>query len=113
MLPIYGGFTIINIIVILLFFFVILSGGGPRDNNAAAGFYTFAPLCTISFILLLSLASLWPNFAILVKRYHDLDKSGWWVLILLIPIIGAIFAIIELGFTKGTPDSNKSGAETY
>jgi uncharacterized membrane protein YhaH (DUF805 family) len=44
-----------------------------------------------------------------IKRFHDRDKSGWWVLIGLIPIIGAIWLPIELGFLKGTPRPNRFG----
>jgi hypothetical protein len=45
-----------------------------------------------------------------IKRFHDRDKSGWWVLIWLIPIIGAIWLLIELGFLKGTPGPNRFGS---
>ena len=44
-----------------------------------------------------------PAIIVHIKRFHDRDKSGWWVLIGLVPIIGAIWLLIELGFLKGTP----------
>src|SRR5688572_11557184 len=47
---------------------------------------------------LFMLIVLWPSLAIQVKRWHDRDKSGWWVLIGLIPIIGPIWTLIENGF---------------
>jgi uncharacterized membrane protein YhaH (DUF805 family) len=37
-----------------------------------------------------------------IKRWHDLNKSGWWVLINLIPIIGGLWCLIECGFIRGT-----------
>ena len=44
-----------------------------------------------------------------VKRWHDRDKSGWWVLINIIPIIGLIWALIEQGLMAGTPGHNRFG----
>lgn len=44
----------------------------------------------------------YPIFALNVKRYHDRDKSGWWLVVGLIPIIGPIWVKVELGFLKGT-----------
>jgi MFS transporter, MHS family, citrate/tricarballylate:H+ symporter len=46
-----------------------------------------------------------------VKRCHDLDRSGWFVLIGLIPIIGSIWLLIELGFLRGTVGTNRFGPE--
>jgi uncharacterized membrane protein YhaH (DUF805 family) len=50
-----------------------------------------------------------PAIIVYIKRFHDRDKSGWWVLIGLIPIIGGIWLLIELGFLKGTPGPNRFG----
>ena len=50
-----------------------------------------------------------PSIIVYIKRFHDRDKSGWWVLIGLIPIIGGIWLLIELGFLKGTPGPNRFG----
>jgi len=56
-----------------------------------------------------ALLSLIPSVIVYIKRFHDRDKSGWWVLIGLIPIIGAIWLLIELGFLQGTPGPNRFG----
>jgi uncharacterized membrane protein YhaH (DUF805 family) len=44
-----------------------------------------------------------------IKRFHDRDKTGWWVLIGLIPLIGPLWLLIELGFLKGTDGANRFG----
>ncbi|WP_448188991.1 DUF805 domain-containing protein [Azospirillum sp. sgz301742] len=54
--------------------------------------------------------SLWPALAIQVKRWHDRNKSGWWILIQLVPAIGPLWAIVETGFLAGTPTENRFGA---
>lgn len=43
---------------------------------------------------LLSLALLLPGLGLSVRRLHDINKSGWWILLGLIPVVGAIVLII-------------------
>lgn len=52
---------------------------------------------------------LWPSIAIQVKRWHDIDMSGWWVLINLVPFIGTLGALIANGFVSGTTNENRFG----
>ena len=40
------------------------------------------------------LAMLIPSIAVTFRRLHDTDRSGWWVLIALVPLIGAIILLI-------------------
>lgn len=58
---------------------------------------------------ILLILSLWPSLAVQVKRWHDINKSGWWVLILLVPIIGGLIALIANGFFPGTEGENEYG----
>lgn len=58
---------------------------------------------------LFGLAVLIPCILAHIKRWHDRDKSGWWMLILFVPIVGAIWFLIELGFLPGTPGPNCFG----
>lgn len=41
-----------------------------------------------------SLATLIPSFALAARRLHDIDKSGWWQLLCLVPIIGWIILLV-------------------
>lgn len=54
------------------------------------------------------LAVLIPGFAVAIRRLHDTDKSGWWLLIALIPIVG-IIVLIVFWATEGTRGPNKYG----
>ena len=40
------------------------------------------------------LASVVPSIAVGIRRLHDINKSGWWWLIVLIPIVGGIWLIV-------------------
>ena len=51
----------------------------------------------------------WMNLCLMVKRWHDRDRSGLWLLINLIPGIGQMWMAIECGFIAGTPGDNKYG----
>src|SRR5690606_13737347 len=54
-----------------------------------------------------ALAVLIPSLAVSVRRLHDTDRSGWWLLIALVPLIGAIVLLVFLVL-----DSN-SGQNQY
>jgi uncharacterized membrane protein YhaH (DUF805 family) len=53
----------------------------------------------------------WPCTAVGVKRWHDRDKSGWWVLVYLIPLIGVLWTLIGNGLRRGTLGPNRFGAD--
>jgi uncharacterized membrane protein YhaH (DUF805 family) len=44
--------------------------------------------------LIYALAVLLPAIAVSVRRLHDTDRSGWWLLIALVPIVGAIVLLV-------------------
>jgi uncharacterized membrane protein YhaH (DUF805 family) len=58
--------------------------------------------------ILYSLAVLIPSLAVAVRRLHDIGKSGWWLLISLIPLIGAIWLLI-LYIKDSQPGDNQYG----
>jgi uncharacterized membrane protein YhaH (DUF805 family) len=61
------------------------------------------------FYYLYVLAVLLPGIAVAVRRLHDVGKSGWMMLIVLIPIIGAIWLLVLI-CTDSQAGSNKWGA---
>ena len=59
---------------------------------------------------LFGLATLLPSIAVAVRRLHDLDRSGWWILIGLIPLIGWIILIVWY-CSRGTVGPNRFGPD--
>lgn len=59
---------------------------------------------------LVNVALLWPTLAVSAKRWHDRDKSGWWLLINLVPVVGWLWALVENGLLAGSPGANRFGA---
>ena len=57
---------------------------------------------------LFSLATIIPNLAVGARRLHDTDRSGWWQLIVFIPLIGIIVLIVWMA-SRGKPGPNRFG----
>ena len=55
------------------------------------------------------LVDIYISLALGAKRCHDRDKSAWFLAIGLIPLIGAIWLLVELGFLDGTQGPNRFG----
>ena len=92
------------------------------------GFLNFILLMTIFFVLTTMFEEEPPGYVSLgiqlpflvtgllhlslqVKRWHDRDKSGFWVFLAIIPVIGPIWTFIETGFLPGTVGSNAYGPD--
>lgn len=60
--------------------------------------------------ILFWISTLIPGIAVWIRRLHDINKSGVWFLILLIPLAGLVFAIIW-GCEKGTDGANNFGPD--
>lgn len=66
-------------------------------------------LIRVSFLEnLYTLAVLIPSIAVAVRRLHDTGRSGWWILISLIPFIGAVILIVFM-VLDSQPDTNEYG----
>lgn len=60
--------------------------------------------------LVFSLAIIIPYIALAIRRFHDIEKSGWWFLTLLIPLVNLIILLVF--FTKkGTDGPNQYGPD--
>ena len=94
----YWYFVLFNIIVD-----IVLAG-----IDALLG--TFSSASNIGLLSgIYSLAVLIPTLAVTVRRLHDIDRTGWWLLIGLVPLIGGIVLLV-FALLEGTPGSNRYGA---
>lgn len=59
---------------------------------------------TVAFYLIF----LWPGIAVTVKRMHDRNRTGWFYLLMLVPVLN-IWPIVEVLFMRGTPGPNRFG----
>ncbi|EYB68823.1 hypothetical protein DEIPH_ctg017orf0197 [Deinococcus phoenicis] len=102
----YWMFVLINGVITLILQLPYLFGGAAQ---VAAG-ESLSGLALLSLLVssLYGLAVLVPSLAVGVRRLHDTGRSGWWMLIGLIPFVGGIILLI---FTvmDSQPGSNKWG----
>jgi len=57
---------------------------------------------------LLTMVTLPASLCVMVRRLHDLDRSGWWWLIALIPLIGGLILLVWF-ISEGTEGTNDYG----
>jgi uncharacterized membrane protein YhaH (DUF805 family) len=92
---------VLVLIAIAIVAFIIDMVAGTQE--ALGGIGLFSALAT--------LVSIYFGICLYAKRWHDRDKSGWWTLITLVPVIGSIWILIELGMLEGTRGANRYGAD--
>lgn len=78
-------------------------GGAVSDPEGAGGLFSIP-------ILILALALFIPSLAVQVRRFHDQDKSGWFVLLGLIPFVGGLIVLVFMCL-EGTRGPNRYGAD--
>jgi uncharacterized membrane protein YhaH (DUF805 family) len=94
----YWMFTLYNIVIVMVLYLaglVMLLRG-----SISMVFFGLA--------ILYWLAVLVPGLAVCVRRLHDIDKSGWFILVSLIPAVGGIILLV-LVCLDGTPGDNRFG----
>ena len=60
------------------------------------------------FTILYALAIILPALAVAVRRLHDIGKSGWWLFITFVPLVGSIWYLVLLA-TDSQPGENEYG----
>ena len=82
------------------FLFSILVGIAASILDAIIGIPVLAIVVSLGLIL--------PNLSVSIRRLHDTDRSGWWILIGLIPLIG--FIVLLVFYLQGSdPGDNSYG----
>jgi len=94
---------------LFLLFFSVLSFIGGIVDAAFLGYEDFDDGVSIVG-LLLTLVFVVPGIAVLVRRLHDLDKSGWWILPFFIPLVNLILMLAFLT-RSGTNGMNRFGTD--
>jgi uncharacterized membrane protein YhaH (DUF805 family) len=94
----YWTFSLINLAISLV---LSILGYLTQGGSGEVGF--FGIIST-----LYGLAVLIPGLAVTVRRLHDVGKNGWWIFIVLVPLIGWILLLVFL-ITDSDPGDNQYG----
>ena len=98
----------IIIIIVLGIIEGAVFGSGTAELSAGDGGFNASftgGILTNIFMI----ASIIPALAVGVRRLHDIDRSGWWLLISFIPLIGWLI-LLYWNVQPGTPGQNRFGA---
>ena len=98
--------TTFGVIAFYVVVLMLLGVSMSVDSTTAKPSLSSAALLIVCGTMIIGM---WINLAAMARRYHDRNKSGWWFFICLVPIIGALWQLIELGFLSGTPGGNDYG----
>lgn len=102
----YWMFVLFNLFVFVAIMALDAAMGGDGkvagDSTANAG--------ASSLLLLYPLAIAIPMLAVQVRRFHDQDKSGWHVLLVLLPYVGSMVMVYFM-IQKGTEGDNSYGPD--
>ena len=104
----YWMFTLLSVMVAFGTLILIAIGGGLSETGEAAPGILFWIGGAVLGIWVL--ASIIPSIAVQVRRFHDQDKSGWLVLLNLIPSIGGIIVLVFMCL-EGTRGPNQYGPD--
>jgi uncharacterized membrane protein YhaH (DUF805 family) len=96
-------------VVVAIVFSVIL-GSAAMSSDPQAALQSVGVVGGIVLLVVYILA-LWIGLAIAAKRWHDRNKSAWWILIVFVPVVGPFWYLIECGFLRGTTGANKYGSD--
>jgi uncharacterized membrane protein YhaH (DUF805 family) len=95
------GGSAISMLVLVAFTALVmgLTQGASADRRSTLATYV---------LLALYPPMIWMGAALQAKRWHDRNRSAWWMLLGAIPLAN-IWVMIEVGFLAGTPGSNDYG----
>ena len=85
----------------------------PGDASADGGF-SVSGVRAIPFVIVVFACIgflVWSGICVGIKRCHDRDKSGWWMLIQLVPVIGPFWYFIGAFCLRGTVGPNRFGED--
>lgn len=100
----YWMFFLFQFLVQIALVVIMLGAGALGDfGSILSGLFGLA-------LVVFSLGSIVPGIAVAVRRMHDIDKSGWSLLIGLIPLVGGIILLVFY-CTEGTRGPNRFGPD--
>lgn len=91
-------------------FQVLLSFAGQILAGILGSILPILGLIIGILLIVAFLGLLIPGIAVSIRRLHDLDRSGWWLLIALVPLVGLI-VLLYFFCSKGTDGDNRFGPD--
>ncbi len=105
-------FWLVHIVmwVVVLVVFSAILGSAAMSSDPQAALQSVGVVGGL-ILLVVYILAVWIGLAIAAKRWHDRNKSAWWILIVFVPAVGGLWYLIECGFLRGTTGPNKFGSD--
>jgi uncharacterized membrane protein YhaH (DUF805 family) len=105
----YWYFALFSTIISIILTMIDVSMGSGAAETAMSGDAEMAMSVNMGWLSgIYSLAVLLPSLGVSIRRLHDTDHSGWWLLIAFIPLIGAIVLLVFM-VKDSTAGNNEYG----
>lgn len=95
----YWFFTLFNVLIVIA---LAILDSMLGTFNAATGYGLLSFIYTLGVLI--------PSVAVAIRRLHDTNRSGWWLLLGLVPLIGGLVLLVFL-VLDGTQGSNDYGPD--
>ena len=96
----YWYFVLFNVILIVPVYIIVIAGAVNENDGVATAGFSLLGLFIIGLII--------PWLAVVVRRLHDLNKSGWYYFVRFIPLVGPIIFLVWM-CTDGNRFANNYG----
>ncbi len=102
----FWSFAFINpILYVVLFLLTMMFDTNTPEQDLTTDAQVF-----LIFLIAYFIAAIFPTLSLRVRRLHDIDFRGWWILIQFIPLIGSLVMLI-FALMDGTVGDNRFGAD--
>lgn len=105
----YWMFVLFFVIVYAICFALMFSGGYSMAPDGTGSMGALG-MVGVGLLAIFALGSFIPALAVQVRRFHDQDKSGWFVLLNLIPYVGGLVVLVFMCL-EGTKGPNRFGPD--
>jgi uncharacterized membrane protein YhaH (DUF805 family) len=102
----YWMFVLLQMLVLVPVLLIAFAIGGPSEDPADP----FGSIAVLAVLAVYFLAFFIPGLAVQVRRFHDQDKSGWFILLGFIPYVGSIILLVFMCL-EGTRGPNRFGPD--
>lgn len=108
-----GMLIVTGVGVVVSILFAILGAVVGGNEATEPGSFSVHGVTAIPYIVLgfaYTIFIFWSSICISIKRCHDRDRSGWFMLVGVIPVVG-LWYVIEVAFLPGMPGPNRFGPD--
>jgi len=87
----------LSAVIVWLVFYIVSSVAGDNASHVVTWLVNCSTLLILAFLC--------------IRRLHDRNYSGWWLLLVLLPVLGALWLVWQCALRHGLPQDNRWGED--